>query len=53
VTIAQTVLVRSLDSKQDVAEVGRKAARLAERIVGRTLPSGLLRAGPRTQIVSA
>ena len=30
-----------------------EAARLAERIVGRTLPSGLLRAGPRTQIVSA
>ncbi len=29
------------------------AARLAERIVGRTLPSGVLRAGPRTQIVSA
>ena len=28
-------------------------ARLAERIVGRTLPSGVLRAGPRTQIVSA
>ena len=30
-----------------------EAARLAERIVGRTLPSGVLRAGPRTQIVSA
>jgi len=29
------------------------AARLAERIVGRTLPSGVLRAGPRSQIVSA
>jgi len=30
-----------------------EAARLAERIVGRTLPSGVLRAGPRTRIVSA
>ena len=30
-----------------------EAARVAERIVGRTLPSGVLRAGPRTQIVSA
>jgi len=30
-----------------------EAARLAERIVGRTLPSGVVRAGPRTQIVSA
>ena len=36
-------------------DLGRllEAARLAERIVGRTLPSGVLRAGPRTQIVSA
>jgi hydroxymethylglutaryl-CoA lyase len=30
-----------------------EAARLAERIVGRTLPSGVLRAGPRSQIASA
>jgi hydroxymethylglutaryl-CoA lyase len=30
-----------------------EAAGLAERIVGRTLPSGVLRAGPRTRIVSA
>jgi hydroxymethylglutaryl-CoA lyase len=28
------------------------AAQLAERIVGRTLPSGVLRAGPRTKIVA-
>src|SRR5205814_9798294 len=36
-------------------DLGRliEAARVAERIVGRTLPSGVLRAGPRTQIVSA
>jgi hydroxymethylglutaryl-CoA lyase len=30
-----------------------EAARLAERIVGRTLPSGVLRAGPRTRLVDA
>jgi hydroxymethylglutaryl-CoA lyase len=30
-----------------------EAAALAERIVGRTLPSGVLRAGPRTRVVSA
>jgi len=30
-----------------------EAARLAERIVGRTLPSGVLRAGPRTRTASA
>jgi hydroxymethylglutaryl-CoA lyase len=30
-----------------------EAAALAERIVGRTLPSGVLRAGPRTRIISA
>jgi hydroxymethylglutaryl-CoA lyase len=30
-----------------------EVARLAERIVGRVLPSGVLRAGPRSQIVSA
>ena len=42
-TIAQTVLVRSLDSKQDVAEVGRKAARLAElRQAGFPVPPGLV-----------
>jgi hydroxymethylglutaryl-CoA lyase len=29
------------------------AAELAERIVGRTLPSGVLRAGPRTRIISS
>ena len=29
-----------------------EAAALAERIVGRTLPSGVLRAGPRTRIIS-
>ncbi|GAA5188976.1 hydroxymethylglutaryl-CoA lyase [Rugosimonospora acidiphila] len=30
-----------------------EAAELAERIVGRTLPSGVLRAGPRTRLVAA
>jgi hydroxymethylglutaryl-CoA lyase len=29
------------------------AAELAQRIVGRELPSGVLRAGPRTRLVSA
>jgi hydroxymethylglutaryl-CoA lyase len=29
------------------------AAALAEEIVGRELPSGVLRAGPRTRLVSA
>jgi hydroxymethylglutaryl-CoA lyase len=30
-----------------------EAARLAERIVGRALPSGILRAGPRTRTISS
>jgi hydroxymethylglutaryl-CoA lyase len=30
-----------------------EAAALAERIVGRTLPSGVLRAGPRTRLTPA
>ena len=30
-----------------------EAARLAERLVGRTLPSGVLRAGPRSAVIAA
>ncbi|WP_213455785.1 hydroxymethylglutaryl-CoA lyase [Rhizomonospora bruguierae] len=38
-----------IDTGIDVAAL-IEAARLAERIVGRELPSGVLRAGPRTQL---